>query len=463
MGLNSGEVVVGDIGADRNVAYTAIGNTVGLAARMEALAEPGKPYLTKSTAAMVDGYFVLDDVGELRVKGVQEPVHAFALAGVGSARTRLDVSAGRGLSRFVGREAELEALEAAYERSRGGGQVVGVVADPGIGKSRLCREFTERCRARGIAITEGRGVAHGRRIPLLPVVEMLRGYFGIGEEDDSRVAREKIAGRLLLIDEAFRETLPVLFGFLGVEDPDHPRRRWARSARARAVRAIGRLVHARADEGGGVVLVEDLHWLDPGSEAFLAHLIESLPGTRTLAIVNFRPEYGADWMKRSFYERLPLLPLSGDAIAALVRDLIGDDTSLDGIVELIADRTGGNPFFIEEVVQSLVDAGALVGRRGATGSPRRSTGWRSRRRCRPCWPRASTASTAATRPCSTAAVIGREFSEPVLSVTGLESRQLLESLGGCAPPSWCSSRPSTRFRSTCSSTRSPRRSRIAPS
>ena len=137
-------------------------------------------------------------------------------------------------------------------------------------------------------------------------------------------------------------------------------------ARERALfGAISRLVHARAEEGGGVILVEDLHWLDPGSEAFLANLIESLPGTRTLLVVNFRPEYDADWMKKSYYQRLPLLPLSDEAIAAMVRDLIGDDPSLDGIGELIAERTGGNPFFIEEVVQSLVDGGSLVGRRGA--------------------------------------------------------------------------------------------------
>ena len=257
-------------------------------------------------------------------------------------------------------------------------------------------------------------------------------YFGIGEDDDGRLAREKIAGRLLLLDEAFRETLPVLFGFLGVEDPDHPAPQMGPEARERALfGAISRLVHARSDKGGGVVLVEDLHWLDPGSEAFLAHLIESLPGTRTLAIVNFRPEYGADWMRRSFYERLPLLPLSGEAIGAMVRDLIGDDSSLDGIVELIADRTGGNPFFIEEVVLSLVDRGALVGRRGAY----RLAASIDRLEIPP-----TVQAVLAARidrldardkaVLEAAAVIGREFSEPVLQrVTGLESRRLLESLG----------------------------------
>jgi class 3 adenylate cyclase/tetratricopeptide (TPR) repeat protein len=436
IGLNSGEVVVGGIGQDLNMDYTAIGNTVGLAARMEALSEPDKPYLTKSTAELVDGYFTLEDVGELQVKGLQAPVHAYALVGVGSARTRLDVSAGRGLSRFVGRAAELEALEAAYDRSRSGGQVVGVVADPGIGKSRLCREFTDSCRARNITVTEGRGVAHGRRIPLLPVIEMLRGFFGIGEDDEGHLAREKIAGRLLLMDEAFRDALPVLFDFLGVGDSEHAAPQIGPEGRERALfGAISRLVHARADQGGGVVVVEDLHWLDPGSEAFLANLIESLPGTRTLVIVNFRPEYGADWMKKSYYQRLPLLPLSGEAIAAMVRDLIGDDPSLDGVGDLIADRTGGNPFFIEEVVRSLVDAGTLVGRRGAY----RLAASIDRIEIPP-----TVQAVLAARidllgerdksVLEAAAVIGREFSEPVLQrVTGLESHRLLESLGGlCA-------------------------------
>jgi class 3 adenylate cyclase/tetratricopeptide (TPR) repeat protein len=432
MGLNSGEVVVGDIGRDLNMDYTAIGNTVGLAARMEALSEPDKPYLTRSTATLVDGYFALEDVGELQVKGLPAPVHAYALVGMGSARTRLDISAERGLSPFVGRSAESEALEAAYEHSRSSGQVLGVVADAGIGKSRLCREFVQSCRARDIEVTEGRGVAHGRRIPLLPVIEMLRGYFGIGEDDEDRLAREKIAGRLLLMEDTFRATLPVLFDFLGVGDPDHPAPQMAPEARERALfGAISRLVHARAAEGGGVIVVEDLHWLDPGSEAFLANLVESLPGTKTLLVVNFRPEYSADWMKKSYYQRLPLLPLSDEAIAAMVRDLIGDDPSVDGLGELISERTGGNPFFIEEVVRSLIDRGSLVGTRGAY----RLADSIDQLEIPP-----TVQAVLAARidrlderdkpVLQAAAVIGREFSEPVLArVTGLESHELIESLG----------------------------------
>src|SRR3954452_3266197 len=432
IGLNSGEVVVGGIGQDLNLEYTAIGNTVGLAARMEALAEPGSPYLTKSTAELVEGYFELDDIGELNVKGLREPVHAFALTGVGSAHTRLDISAGRGLSQFVGRGTELAALEAAYEKSRTSGQAVGVVAEAGVGKSRLCREFVESCTARGIDVTEGRGVAHGRRIPLLPVVSMLRSYFRIAEDDDGRLAREKIAGRLLMLDDAFRETLPVLFEFLGVGDPDHPAPPMAPEARERALfGAISRLMEARDEDGGGVILVEDLHWLDPGSEAFLANLIESLPGTRTLVVLNFRPEYAAYWMNKSYYQRLPLVPLSGDAIGSMVRDLIGDDPSLDGIADLIAERTSGNPFFIEEVVQSLVGSGYLEGRRGAYTLVESIEQIEI--------PPTVHAVLAARidrleerdkSVLQAAAVVGREFSEPVTrSITGLDPNDLSESLG----------------------------------
>ena len=436
LGLNSGEVVVGAVGEALEMEYTAIGHTVGLAARMEALAEPGTPYLTAQTAALVDGYFELDDLGELRVKGAPEPVHAYGLTGVGAARTRLDVAAARGLSPFVGRAPELAALEAALAQADESGQVVGIVAEAGVGKSRLCREFAQRCRERGLRVTVGAGVSHGRRVPLLPVIEMLRHYFGITGDDHAAVARAKVAGRLLLLDDEFRDALPVVFDFLGVPDPERPvPAQMAPEARQRTLfAAVRRLVHASAEEGPGLVVVEDLHWLDPGSEAFLANLVDSLPSARTLVVVNFRPEYRADWTQRSYYEQLPLVPLGPEPIAELVRALVGPDGSLDGLSELIAERTGGNPFFIEEVVQGLAESGALAGDRGA---------YRLAHAIEEIEIPASVQALLAARidrlPDSgkvvlqSAAVVGREFSEPVLRrVTGLPEHELaatLESLG----------------------------------
>ncbi|MEN8160953.1 MAG: adenylate/guanylate cyclase domain-containing protein, partial [Myxococcota bacterium] len=223
IGLNSGEVVVGKIGDDLRMDYTAQGHTVGLAQRVEALAEADTCFLSEATADLLQGYFALEDLGDFRVKGVDEPLRVLRLAGVGEARTRFDVSRSRGLSRFVGRAGEVQTLQAAFESAKAGnGAVVGVVALAGTGKSRLCFEFAESCRAAGFRVHEGHAVAHGKSIPLIPVLEILRSYFEIGLRDDDRSAREKVAGRLLLLDEGFREVLPVLFEFLGIADPGAP-------------------------------------------------------------------------------------------------------------------------------------------------------------------------------------------------------------------------------------------------
>jgi class 3 adenylate cyclase/tetratricopeptide (TPR) repeat protein len=356
MGINSGEVVVGKIGDDLRMDYTAQGHVVGLAARMEQIAEPGNVYVSEHTARLVTGFFRLADLGQLTVKGVSERLRVFELEGVGTLRTRFEVSRVRGFSRFVGRDAEIAALEAALARAAAGdGQVVGVVAEAGVGKSRLCYEFVERCRARGIPVHEAHGVAHGKMVPYLPVLEFLRGYFGIGEQDTPQATREKIAGRALLLDPALADALPLLLDFLGVADPERPLPRLDPEVRQhRLFEAMKRLTHARSRREPGVSLFEDLHWIDGASEAFLANLVEAVAGTRTLVVVSFRPEYDAAWMRRSYYQRLALPPLGPEAIVELLADRLGTDPSLAELDERIRARTGGNPFFIEETVHALV-------------------------------------------------------------------------------------------------------------
>ena len=367
IGINSGEVVAGAIGQGGEGEYTAIGHTVGLAQRMEALAEPGKAYLTEHAAELAAGFLDLDDLGEFEIKGASRPVRVFELAGVGQARSRLDLSRERGFTSFVGRDQELGALQAALAEAQAGrGGVVGFVAEPGVGKSRLCHEFVQRCRAEGLEVFEAQGQAHGTSIPFMPVLQMLRAFFGIGEREPEQTAREKIAGRALLLDPGFADDLPLLFDFLGVPDPERPAAQMSPDARQRALGGIVcRLANSPGRKKTLVLVIEDLHWIDEGSNVMLADLVSSIAGTNTLVVVNFRPEYTPPWRSSTAYRGLSLGPLQREHTRELLLDLAGGDPSLDGIDEPIHERTQGNPFFIEEIVRELAEAGYLEGGRGA--------------------------------------------------------------------------------------------------
>jgi class 3 adenylate cyclase/tetratricopeptide (TPR) repeat protein len=366
IGINSGEVVAGAIGGGDGD-YTAIGHTVGLAQRMEALAEPGKAYLTEHTAELAHGFLELDDLGEFEIKGASQPVRVFELAGIGQARSRLDLSRERGFSSFVGRAEEMATLRAALDGAKEGqGGALGLVAEPGVGKSRLCHEFAQGCREEGLEVFEAQGQAHGTTTPFMPVLQMLRAFFGIGEREPEQLAREKIAGRALLLDPGFADDLPLMFDFLGVPDPDRPVAQLSAEARQRALgRIVCRLVNAPSRRKTLVLVIEDLHWIDEGSNVLLADLVASIEGTNTLALLNFRPEYSPPWRRSPSYREITLAPLAGEDTRELLRDLAGEDPSLDGLDEPIHERTQGNPFFIEEIVRELSEAGHLEGERGA--------------------------------------------------------------------------------------------------
>jgi class 3 adenylate cyclase/tetratricopeptide (TPR) repeat protein len=366
MGLNSGEVIVGKIGDDLRMDYTAQGHTVGLAARVEALAAPNSAYLTEHTAALVSGYFKLRDLGEFSIKGVREPLKVYQLEGAGEARTRLDVSRTRGFSRFVGRDSEMGVLDSAFDEVRNGrSRVVGLFGEAGAGKSRLFYEFLARRRNEGVEILEARCAAHGQMIPYLPVLELLRGYFGISEQDSEQIAREKIAGRILLLDEGMKEMLPHIFDFLGVPDPARPVPP-LEPAERRGMLAEGlRKIASRSEDTPMIVVFEDLHWIDGASDTFLADMIGMLDRTCELILVNARPGYQAPWMESDRYDHIALEPLKPQAVADLLRDLLGADPSVTGLADRVAARTGGNPFFVEEVVRSLIDSRILAGDRGA--------------------------------------------------------------------------------------------------
>jgi class 3 adenylate cyclase/tetratricopeptide (TPR) repeat protein len=416
VGLNSGEVVVGRIGDDARMEYTALGHTVGLAQRMEAMAEPGHVYLTEHTARLTAGFFRLRDLGACVVKGASDPVRVHVLEGSGPRRRGLARWPGR--APLVGRDDELAVLESALARALDGqAQVVGVVGEAGVGKSRLCEEFARSASERGVTVRRAAGLSHARAVPLLPILELLRDFFGITETDGARAAREKIAGRLLLLDPSLSEELPVLFDFLEVPDPDRPAPRLTGEARAkRIMEALHRVSRRRSEQEPLLLLVEDLHWFDPQSAAFLSDLIHLYPGTRTLVLANFRPEFSADWMRQSYYRQLPVAPLGPGAVGELLGNLLGPDPSLAPLLPNVVERTGGNPFFVEELVRALVEDGTLDGAPGA---------YRLTRPLGDVRVPATVQATLAARidrlserekaALQVASVIGRTFSEPILA------------------------------------------------
>jgi class 3 adenylate cyclase/tetratricopeptide (TPR) repeat protein len=419
VGLNSGEVIVGEIGDQGQMDYTAIGHTVGLAQRMESLAPAGSTTLSAATAGLVAGEFELGELGEFEVKGSSVPQRVFELLGKASSRDRVEAAgAAGGLSRFVGRERERSALEAALQRAvAGDGQVVGLVGEPGVGKSRLAHEFAEHCAAEGISAQRARAVAHGREIPLLPVLELMRATLGIDASDDPEVARTRIAASLDVLDASFHGDLPLLFDFLGVPDFERPADKVDPEARQRQLLAlVRRMTHARSRIEPAVILIEDLHWLDDSSGVFLEELVRASAGTRTLLVFTYRPDYSAEILRGSHCEQLALRPLPRSAVGELLGSLLGGDRSLDGLSELVGARAGGNPFFCEEIVQALAESEHLIGERG---------GYRLTRTLQEIVLPATVQATLAARIdrlggrekelLQVASVIGYEISEPVLA------------------------------------------------
>ena len=366
-GVNSGEVVVRSIGNDLHMDYTAVGQTTHLASRMEQLASPGTTLITGETLRLAEGYFKVKPLGPVPVKGLTEPVEVYEVTGAGPARTRLQAAAARGLTRFVGRDAEVEALRQALEKARGGyGQVVAIVGEPGVGKSRLFYEFIHSHRTHGWLVLESGSVSYGKATPYLPVIDLLKAYFKIQDRDDHREIREKVTGKLLTLDEALKPSLP---GFLNLLDLPVEDSQWQGldppQRRQRTLEAVKRLLLRESQLQPLVLVFEDLHWIDSESQAALDSLIESLPTARILLLVNYRPEYQHSWGSKTFYMQLRIDPLPPESANELLQALLGDDAGLQPLKQILTARTEGNPFFLEESVHTLVETKALVGERGA--------------------------------------------------------------------------------------------------
>jgi class 3 adenylate cyclase/tetratricopeptide (TPR) repeat protein len=367
VGVNSGDVVVRSIGSDLRMDYTAVGQTTHLAARMEQMAKPGSALLTGATLRLAEGYVEVKPLGPIAVRGLAEPVVVFELTGAAAARTRLQVAAARGLTRFVGRNIELEQLRQALERTGSGhGQVVAIVGEAGVGKSRLVWELTRSHRAHGWLVLESSAVAYGTATPFLPLVDLLHGYFGIDAADDERRIREKLTGKLLALDQALRPMLPAFKTLLELPADDPGWDALPAEARRREMReAIRRLLLREAQVQPLLVVLEDLHWADAETLALLDSLVESLPAGRVLLLVNYRPDYRHGWTNKTYYTQVRLDPLASESAEHLLRALLGSEPTLAPLASVLIERTQGNPFYLEESVRSLVETNALLGERGA--------------------------------------------------------------------------------------------------
>jgi len=367
IGLNSGDVVVRSVGSDLRMDYTAVGQTTHLAARMEQMAEPNSVLMTSETFALAEGYLLVKPLGARMVKGLATARDVYELVGTSAARSRLSAAAARGLTHFVGRQRELDNLRLALERARAGhGQVVAVVGEPGVGKSRLYWEFTHSKHVAGCLVLESLSVSYGRASSYLPTVSLLKAYFQIQTDDSAETIRKKVARKVLSLDRALELRLAPLLALLDVDVED---RQWQAldppQRRQRTLDALKRLLLRESQEQPLVVVFEDLHWVDAETQALLDALVESLPTARVLLLTNYRPEYQHRWGSKTYYGQLRLDPLPPADADGLLRVFLGEDPAMASLKQLLIERTEGNPFFLEESVRTLIETQALAGTGGA--------------------------------------------------------------------------------------------------
>jgi predicted ATPase len=358
-------VVVRTVETGGRVEYTPIGHTLNLASRLQTIAPTGSIAVSEHTRRLVEGYFELRALGPTAVRGISEAIEVYEVIGLGSLRTHFELSTRRGLTKFVGRESELDQMRRALELAMGRhGQMVAVVAEAGTGKSRLYYEFKATLPVE-CKVLEAYSVSHGKASAWLPVLELLRKYFGIADGDDATARGEKVTAVLTALDPALRDATPYLFGLLGIVEGTDPLARMdPKIKKQRTLDAIKRIVVRESLRQPLVVIVEDLHWIDEQTQTLLDLLADSIASARVLLLVNYRPEYLHEWGNRSHYVRIGLKPLGREGAEELLAALLEEGIELNPLKRLIAERTGGNPFFIEEIVQALFDEGALV-RNGA--------------------------------------------------------------------------------------------------
>ncbi len=359
-GLNTGLVVVGSIGSDLRMDYTAVGDTTNVAARMQQAAEPGHVLISEATHRLVSGYVEARDLGELSLKGKAEPVRAWDVVSTRATRTRLEVEADRGLAPLVGRERELALLQEAFERAEAGqGQVVFVVGEPGIGKSRLLYEFRRIVGDRATWL-EGHCLSFGQSMAFHPVIDLLKRSFGIEEGDPEAAIADKIEAGVLRLGDDLRPIVPYLRGLLSVDPGDpavatmNPQLR-----RGETFDALRRLIGRAAQRRPQIVVIEDLHWIDKASEQFLLAVADGVPTLRALFVFTYRPGYSHPFGERTYHVRIAPAALSAEDSVRMAEGVLATYGLPWGITDMIARKGEGNPFYVEEVIRSLMESGAV--------------------------------------------------------------------------------------------------------
>jgi class 3 adenylate cyclase/tetratricopeptide (TPR) repeat protein len=367
VGLNSGEIVIGGIGSDLHLEYTVVGQTANLAARLEQMATPGSVLTSTDTLQLAEGYIAMKPLGSVSVKGLPHPVQIYEVTGAGEAQTRLQVSAGRGLTRFVGRDVELEQIHRVQQLAgQGHGQVVAIVGEAGVGKSRLVHEFVHSRYTAGWMVLESNSVSYGRATPYLPVIGLLSNYFKTNAHDSTQLIREKVTERILALDQSLQDAIPPVLDLLDALDENDPFRSLDLVRhRQYTYQALVRLLLRESRVQPFVVVFEDLHWNDSLSLGLLSELVVAMQDARLLLVVSYRPEYRDEWKNRPNYRQVRLDPLASESLAQFLQALLGSDPTLATLKGFLVGRASGNPFFAEEIVRGLVDTGMLEGKRGS--------------------------------------------------------------------------------------------------
>src|SRR5262245_31449114 len=383
IGLNSGEVVVRSISNDLNVDYSALGHTTHMAARMQELAAGGKTLMTASTLRQVEGFVQVKSIGAVQAKGVSRPVEVFEIIAATAARTRVQASAVRGLTPLVGRRREIEVFSKLVEEAGSGkGQILAMVGEPGLGKSRLVHEFTRHQLRPGWLVLEGASVSYGKATPYFPLIEMSRRYFQIADGAGSEDIREHVVMHILELDNMLKDAIPPILSLLGALAEASSLAPWTQfkevvdaterylgmdpqQRRHLALDAVKRVLIRESQRQPLLIVFEDLHWIDSETQAFLDSFIERLPMARIVVLVDYRPEYSDRWGDKIYYTQFRVDPLQPEGAEELLQYLLGSNKDLAPLKELLMHRTEGNPFFAEESVRSLVETGVLVGERGA--------------------------------------------------------------------------------------------------